>query len=137
MSLDIQLHASGVDLGTDRADKIIRKVHTLDARLEHFPSPLATVRLRDHQDQRRVEVDLRVELGPHGPSLISHQGAETPDHAVRLAVEDIERQLERRLDSLRGDAAFGVPSRREPRAERPHAPHPEAKPHGEVDWDKL
>jgi len=137
MPLDIQLHTGGIDLGADREDKIMRKVHTLDVRLASFPNPLAIVRLRQHPDQRRVDVDLRVELVPHGASLISHQGAETPDHAIRLAVEDIERQLERRIDQLRGDAAFGVPSRREPRHERPHPLQSEPKPAGKVDWEKV
>ena len=137
MTLDIQLHVGTITLGADHEDKIMRKVRTLDQRLSTFPNPLATIRLREQQDQRHVDVDLRVELVPHGPHLISHQSAATPDHAVRLAVEDIERQLERRIDQLRGDAAFGVPSRREPRHTRPHPPHPEAQPGGKVDWDAV
>jgi hypothetical protein len=66
-----------------------------------------------------VAVDLRLELGPLGSHLISHQAAETADRAVRLAVEDVERQLERQLAVQRGEPSFGVPSRREPTSLRP------------------
>jgi hypothetical protein len=44
-----------------------------------------------HADQRRVAADLRIELGPLGHILVSHQAAETPDQATRLTVEDVER----------------------------------------------
>lgn len=137
MTLDIQLHNGSIELGADQEDRIMRKVRSLDQRLAKFPTPLATLRLREQGQQRRIDVDLRVLLVPHGQHIVSHQSAETADHAVRLAVEDVERQLERHIDSLRGDATFGVPSRREPRSERPHAPHPEAKSGGKVDWEKI
>jgi hypothetical protein len=75
--------------------------------------------LTRHRDQRQVEVDLRVQLGTLGSHLISHQGAETVDRAVRLAVEDVERQLERQHAVQRGEPSFGVPSRRLPSTLRP------------------
>jgi hypothetical protein len=77
-----------------------------------------------------MEVDLRVQLGPLGAHLVSHQRAGTTAHAVRLAVEDVERQLERRHADQRGEASFGVPSRREPAALRPNAPPPRRRVRG-------
>ena len=76
--------------------------------------------------QRRVTADLRVQLGPLAAHLISHQAAESADLAARLAVEDVERQLERRLAKQRGQPTYSVPSRRLPEALRPHPP--ESKP---------
>ena len=72
-----------------------------------------------HGLQRQCEVDLRLQLGPLGPHLVSHQTAETVEAAVRQAVSDIERQLERRLARQRGEPAYGVPSRSLPRQTRP------------------
>jgi hypothetical protein len=37
-------------------------------------------------------------------------------------VADVERQLERRLATQRGEPTYGVPSRREPAQLRPHPP---------------
>jgi hypothetical protein len=51
--------------------------------------------------------------------LVSHQSGESAEHATRLAVEDAQRQLERYIATLRGEAAYGTPSRREPRDLRP------------------
>ena len=45
---------------------------------------MATVVFKRHERQRQVEVALRVELGPLGEHLVSHQAAETAIHAVRL-----------------------------------------------------
>lgn len=60
-----------------------------------------------------------MKLSPLGSHLISHQGAETVDRAVRIAVEDVERQLEREHAMQRGEPSFGVPSRRLPSNLRP------------------
>jgi hypothetical protein len=38
---------------------------------------------------------------------------------VHLAIEDLERQLERRLAGQRGEPTYGVPSRRLPKQLRP------------------
>ncbi len=120
MTLSIQLDLHGLELAEVDQRRIRAHLVTLERRLQDRPEPAAMLVLRHHADQRRFAADLRIELGPLGPTLISHQAADTPDHATRLAVEDIERQLERRTSEQRGDAAFGVPSRREPRRLRPH-----------------
>lgn len=122
MALTITIEADDHPLGTDDERHIRHHLEMLGQRLSHFPEPIATVVLKRHEAQRQVDVSLRVELGPLGGHLVSHQAAETPTHAVRLAVEDVERQLERRLSKQRGEHTYGVPSRRLPKADRPHPP---------------
>ena len=122
MTLGITLETHDCPLSADEERHIRHHLERLGERLSHFPEPMATVVLKRHELQRQVEVALRVELGPLGEHLISHQAGETPIHAVRLAVEDVERQLERRLSQKRGEHTYGVPSRRLPKAERPHPP---------------
>jgi ribosome-associated translation inhibitor RaiA len=112
MALTITLEDHDCPLGPDDERRIRHHLKRLGRRLTHFPEPIATVVLKRHLQQRQVEVSLRVELGPLGEHLVSHQTAETAPHAVRLAVEDLERQLERRLAKQRGEHTFGVPSRR-------------------------
>ena len=122
MALGITLETRDCPLGADEERHIRHQLEMLGQRLAHFPEPIATAVLKQHDLQRQVEVALRVELGPLGKHLISHQAAETATHAVRLAVEDVERQLERSLSRQRGEHTFGVPSRRLPKADRPHPP---------------
>jgi len=99
---------------------IYHQLDALERRIVHRPEPGAAVVLRRHGPQRQIEADLRLQLSPLGPHLVSHQAAETADRALRLAVEDIERQLERHRGRQEGEPAFGVPSRRLPRELRPH-----------------
>ena len=120
MTLSIQVEVQGLKLAEMDERRIRAHFQRLERRLADRPEPAAVLVLQQYVDQRRVGADLRIELGPLGPTLVSHQAAETPDRATRLAVEDVERQLERRTSEQRGDASFGVPSRREPRRLRPH-----------------
>ncbi len=122
MTLEAKLDVHGFTLTDEEERRIRHQLGSLERRLSQRPEPTARLALERHVARRQVEVDLRVELGPLGPTLISHQLAEMPDHAVRLAVEDVERQLERHVASQRGESTFGVPSRREPESLRPHAP---------------
>jgi ribosome-associated translation inhibitor RaiA len=122
MSLSIQVDLQGLTLpGVDQR-RMRSHLRSLERRLKNRPEPAAVLVLREHPDQRRVEADVRVQLGPLGPTLVSHQEAETPDLAIKRAVEDVERELERQVSEQHGDASFGVPSRREPRRLRPHPP---------------
>lgn len=123
MTLTVSLSKEGTELTAEAEQRIERMLKQLERRLAHFPEPKALARLKQQVTQRQITVDLRVELGSHAGELISHQSAGTADHAVRLAVEDIERQLERRLSSQRGEQTYGVPSRRLPKSLRPHPLH--------------
>ncbi len=120
MTMQIELRTRHCPLSPQEEKLVRHQLHALGRRVERFPEPIATLDLKEQGTQRRVTADLRLQLGPQAQHLISHQAAETPDHAVVLAVRDVERQLERRLSSMRGEDAFGVPSRREPDEERPH-----------------
>jgi hypothetical protein len=124
LALVITLETHDCPLSPDEEGHIRHQLEVLGKRLDHFPEPLATVVLKRHELQREVEVALRVEPGPLGRHLISHQAAETAPHAVRLAVEDVERELERLLSNERGEQTYGVPSRRLRQAGRPHPPEP-------------
>lgn len=121
MALTTTLKLKNLTLNKTQERRIHRHLERLERRLVHHPEPEATLVLESFRARRQIEVDLRLQLGPLGSHLISHQAAETPDYAVRLAVEDVERQLERRLAQQRGEPTFGVPSRRLPEELRPAA----------------
>jgi ribosome-associated translation inhibitor RaiA len=120
MSLSTTIECGRCRLNRSELERIRRRLASLERRLVHFAEPMATLVLDEHEQQRRVTADLRVELGHRAATLVSHQSAETADRAVKLAVEDIERQLERRLAHQRGQPTYGVPSRRLPKTLRPH-----------------
>ena len=67
--------------------------------------------------------------------MVSHNSGETAEQAARLAIEDVERQLERYMATLRGEPAFGTPSRREPRDLRPGTQADETDTGDEDDYD--
>jgi hypothetical protein len=90
----------------------------LERRLVRYPAASATLVLRTRQAPRQVEADLQVYLTPGGPHLISHQWATTADQAVALASNDVLRGYERYRATVRHEASYGVPSRREPREHR-------------------
>lgn len=132
MALTTRIMLHGLTLTSAEEGRILRLMDVLERRLGAAPEPLAELQLTHHAAQRRTEVDLRLLLNPLGRHLVSHQAAETPEHAVRLAVEDVERQLERLHASQSQEASYGVPSRREPRELRPNPPPPKGRqPEGE------
>lgn len=122
MALSIEIHQRGHELGKTEQKRIERQLASLERRLLKFPDPRAELAVDSTAKQRLVRVDLRVALGPHGGHLVSHQEAESADVAVKDAVDDIKRQLERRLSNMRGESAYGVPSRRLPSELRPNPP---------------
>lgn len=128
MALTITMNTADVALSDAERRHITQQLRALERRLVHHPDPSAALVFTSHLARRQVAVALRVQLGPLGSHLVSHQAAETADHAVRVAVEDIERQLERHHAMQRGEPAFGVPSRREPAQLRPHPPSPPGAP---------
>jgi ribosome-associated translation inhibitor RaiA len=119
MALTTVFTLRDVSLNDAEKQRIERQLKRLERRLGHYPEPVAEVTLIEHVAARRFEVDLRVQLGPLGSHLISHQSAETVDRAVHLAVEDVERELERQIAKQRGEHSFGTPSRRRPTWQQP------------------
>lgn len=127
MTLNSQLHHRNCPLSPDQEARITRQLEDLGHRLDRFPEPMADLRLELHREQRRVTADLRLQLGPSGQHLVSHQAAETADQAALLATTDIERQLERELSAMRREHTYGVPSRRLPGELRPNPPEGKSK----------
>lgn len=119
--MPVELHTPKTELSQDSEKRIQRHVAGLERRLVNFPTALISLTVRDRATERRHTVDLRVNVGVDGDVLVSHQSGDSAEHATRLAVEDVERQLERYVSGLRGEAAYGTPSRREPRDLRPGA----------------
>jgi ribosome-associated translation inhibitor RaiA len=131
MTLTITLERHGVPLSAAQEKRVHHHLTALGKRLEHRPEPSAVLALSGPNGQHEIAASLRVQLGPLGPTLNSSQAARTPDRAAHLAIQGIERQLERLVAGQRGEARFGVPSRRRPggvpnfgEVPQPHAPRP-------------
>ena len=116
MTLTITLERHGVPLNTAQEQRVHRHLTTLGRRLVHRPEPIAVLSFSGPSGQREIEASLRVQLGPLGPTLTSRQAAQTPDRAAHLAIQAVERQLERLVAGQRGEPSYGVPSRRRPGA---------------------
>jgi ribosome-associated translation inhibitor RaiA len=113
------LHTPKTQLSPESEKRIQRHIAGLEKRLVNFRNQQITLTIRDRVTERRHTADLRVHLGVDELVLVSHQSGETAELAARLAVEDVERQLERHVSTMRGEPAYGTPSRREPRDLRP------------------
>jgi ribosome-associated translation inhibitor RaiA len=92
--------------------RIEQRLEGLEKRLVHRPDPRLHLVLEQHPQQRRSTVELSVSVARHGRTLVSHQAAETAELAVKLAVDDVARQLERVQATQEGQPSWGVPSRR-------------------------
>ena len=112
MPLTTRIETHDLTLSPTDERRIEHRLEVLARRLAKRPAPTAVLTLTYLEDRRVVEADLRVQLGPLGAHLVAHEAAATPDHAARLAVEQVERQLERQVAAQRGEPAYGVPSRR-------------------------
>ena len=117
--MPVELNTPKTHLTPDSEKRIQRHIAGLERRLVNFHNPLVTITIRDRPTERRHTADVRVQLGVDGVDLVSHNGGETAEQAVRQAIEDVQRQLERYVSTLRGEPAYGTPSRREPRDLRP------------------
>lgn len=117
--LTTRVEPRGFELSSLEEARIRRQLDGLARRLARRPDPTATLVLTALPARREIEANLRVQLGPLGGHLVSRVRANTADRAARLAVEDVERQLERRQAGQRGEPAYGVPSRRLPARRRP------------------
>jgi hypothetical protein len=112
MTLTVTLERRGVPLSTLQEQRVHHHLTTLGRRLDHRPEPIAVLSFSEPSGQREIEASLRVQLGPLGPTLTSRQAAQTPDRAAHLAIQAVERQLERLIAGQRGEPSYGVPSRR-------------------------
>jgi ribosome-associated translation inhibitor RaiA len=119
MALERIIRAHGVEWTDIEEKRIQHHMDRLARHLRNHPAPKAMLSFTGYPAKKRIGLHLRVELGPLGGHLLSRQSAETADQATRLAVEDIERQLERRHAAQTGEATYGVPSRRLPSSLRP------------------
>jgi hypothetical protein len=118
VALEKKVETRNMVLTTVEERRLEHQWRRLEQRLTHYPEPIVAVTLTPLPARRLVQVDLRVRLGPAGAQLISHQAADTADHAVALAVDDALRQQERHRARLQHEASYGVPSRREAREHR-------------------
>lgn len=117
--MPVELNTPRTELNPESEKRILRHIAGLERRLVNFQNPLITITIKDRPTERRHTADVRVQLGVDGVELVSHQSGEAAEYAAKLAIEDIERQLERYVATLRGEPAYGTPSRREPRDLRP------------------
>jgi len=137
MPMAVELHKRGISLTPLEEARIQRHMKSLEKRVEKFPDPRLELAIEDQAAPRGVRVDLRLALGPLGGHLVSHQEGQGADVAVKAAVNDVKRQLERRLSNQRGESSYGVPSRRLPSDQRPN-PLERAEPdEDEFDEDYL
>lgn len=119
MSLEVKIEVDGLVLTEVETQRIRRSLAALERRLVHRPEPMAVLALARRAGRREAEAGLRLQLEPLGALLVSHQSAPTAAKAARLAVADIERQLERHVARQRGEASYGTPSRRRVEEGRP------------------
>ena len=117
--MPFEIHSPKTNLSPDAEHRIQRHIAGLERRLVKFKNPQGRLTVRDRPTERRHTADLLLELGVDGVELVSHHAGESAEHAARLAIEDVERQLERYVSTLRGEPSFHEPSRREPRDLRP------------------
>jgi ribosome-associated translation inhibitor RaiA len=123
--MPIDLTTPRTHLSPETTKRIQHHLDSLDRRLGKFTNATTTVSVRERATERRYTADIRLAPGVDSVELVSHQSAETPEAASRLAVEDIERQLERFVATLRGESTYGTPSRREPKDLRPASVDPQ------------
>ena len=99
--------------------RIERTLDSLARRLEKFNKPEIDLTLDKAKLAGSVDATLKVVLGVRDTTLRSTETARTADHAVKLAADDVKKQLERVVADLRGTDSYGIPSRRDPEHLRP------------------
>ena len=117
--MPFEINTPKTELSPDAERRIQRHIVALERRLVKFKNPLGRLTIKDRPTERRHTADLVLDPGVDSTELVSHRAGESAEHAARLAIEDIERQLERYMANLRGEPAFHEPSRREPKGLRP------------------
>jgi ribosome-associated translation inhibitor RaiA len=99
--------------------RIDRSLEGIGKRLANFTNPSIDLTLASSQQPGSIDATLRVVLGVRDTTLRSSETSRTADHAVKLACDDIKRQLEKTVAELRGADTYGTPSRRNPEHLRP------------------
>ena len=108
------------ELSKTESARIDHSLEALGKRLTNFTNPVVELVLdKSPHMPGSIDVHLRVALGVRDTTLRSKQTSRTADHAVKLACDDIKRQLERTVADLRGEGSYGIPSRRDPEHLRP------------------
>lgn len=114
MSMVTRIQTIAISLTPKEERRIHHHLEQMERRLTRYPEPITTLMITAREADHRVTAELRVQLGHLGGHLLSHEEGDTADSAVRRAVEDIQRQIERLHATHSGEATYGVPSRREP-----------------------
>jgi hypothetical protein len=99
--------------------RIDRSLEGIGKRLANFTNPAIDLTLAGSQQPGSIVANLRVVLGVRDTTLRSSETSRTADHAVKLACDDIKKQLEKTVAELRGTDTYGTPSRRNPDHLRP------------------
>ncbi|MEZ4505143.1 MAG: HPF/RaiA family ribosome-associated protein [Thermomicrobiales bacterium] len=99
--------------------RIDRSLEGIAKRLASFTNPSIDVTISSSKQPASVDASMRVVLGVRDTVLRSSETSRTADHAVKLACDDIKRQLEKTMADLRGADTYGIPSRRNPEHLRP------------------
>ncbi len=99
--------------------RIDRSLEGIAKRLASFTNPSVDVTISPSKQPASVDASMRVVLGVRDTVLRSTETSRTADHAVKLACDDIKRQLEKTMADLRGADTYGIPSRRNPEHLRP------------------
>lgn len=107
------------DLTDVEQKRIERSLESISRRLENFTNPSIDLTLAKSKQAGSVDAALRVVLGVRDTTLRSTETSKTADHAVKLACDDVKKQLEKAVSELRGEDTFGTPSRRNPEYLRP------------------
>lgn len=89
-----QIVGIGMDLTEQVKEQVAEKVGKLDKFLTDVPEDTILIRVALNQNQRnRSWTDALVDLDMPGDKLIARGQASSPEHAVHLAVLELERQL--------------------------------------------
>ncbi len=99
--------------------RIDRTLESVAKRLDKFANPEIDLTLEKSTLAGSVDATLRVVLGVRDTTLRSTETSRTADNAVKLAADDVKKQLERVVADLRGADSYGTPSRRNPEHLRP------------------
>lgn len=107
------------DLTEVEQKRIDHSLEAIGKRLANFTNPSIDLTLAKATQAGSIDATIRVVLGVRDTTLRSTETSRTPDHAVKLACDDIKKQLEKTVAELRGADTYGTPSRRNPEHLRP------------------